>query len=70
MPYYHFEIVNGFRLEDPVGLQCHDHVAARRRADMIARQIAEDVPARQTRTVVLIDDHGTEIYKAPVRVKG
>ena len=37
MPKYHFEIVDGFKLEDPVGLECRDEVQAKTVAEDIAR---------------------------------
>jgi hypothetical protein len=69
MPTFHFDIADGVRLEDPVGLHCASEHDARKTADLIARQIAADlIDGRdEERSVVVIDEAGTEIYTAPVR---
>ena len=69
MPVFHFDIEDGVRLEDPVGLDCRDERDARNAADLIARQIAIDLDDDgEARSVVVIDEAGSEIYKT--RVKG
>jgi len=69
MPIFHFDIADGVRLEDPVGLDCATEHDARRTADLIARQIAIDlIGDNEPRSVVVVDEAGSEIYKAPVRV--
>lgn len=69
MPIFHFDIADGVRLEDPVGLDCGSEQEARRTADLIARQIAIDVEAEgNDRTVVVIDELGSEIYTTPIKV--
>ena len=68
MPIFHFDIADGVRLEDPVGLDCADASDARKTADLIARQIAVDVTdGNHDRSVVVVDEDGSEIYKAPVK---
>jgi hypothetical protein len=68
MPIFHFEIADGFRLEDPVGLDCASEGDARKAADLIAHHIALDIISdNQDRCVVVVDEDGEEIYKAPVR---
>jgi hypothetical protein len=68
MPIFHFDIADGVRLEDPVGLDCKSEHEARRTADLIARQIAIDlVGDDEPRSVVVVDEAGSEIYKAPVK---
>jgi hypothetical protein len=68
MPIFHFDIADGVRLEDPVGLDCKNEHDARKTADLIARQIAIDmVDSGEDRTVVVIDEAGAEIYKAPIK---
>ena len=68
MPIFHFDIADGVRLEDPVGLDCKNEHDARKTADLIARQIAIDLDGdSEDRAVVVVDEAGTEIYKAPVR---
>jgi len=67
MPKYHFEIVDGFRLEDPIGQDCSGDAQAKRVANKMARQIAEDIERDdQDRTVVVLDDHGAEVYKTQI----
>jgi hypothetical protein len=68
MPIFHFDIADGVRLEDPVGLDCRNETEARKTADLIARQIAIDLDdGRADRCVVVIDEAGAEIYKAEVK---
>jgi hypothetical protein len=68
MPIFHFDIDDGVRLEDPVGMDCKSESDARETADLIARQIAIDVAdGDQGRSVVVIDEAGAEIYKTRVR---
>jgi hypothetical protein len=68
MPIFHFDIADGVRLEDPIGLVCTNESDARKTADLIARQIAIDLDADgEERAVVVIDEAGSEIYKARVK---
>ena len=67
MPKYHFEIVDGFRLEDSVGLDCTSHAQAKTVAQDIARQIAVDIVSESDRKVVVIDDNGDEVYKTKIK---
>ena len=67
MPVYHFNVVDGVTLEDPVGLDCGSDSDAKIKADFIAQQIAIDLDAdNEARCVVVVDERGTEIHKAPV----
>jgi hypothetical protein len=69
MPIFHFDIADGVRLEDPVGLDCKSEREARETADLIARQIAIDlVTGGKDRAVLVIDEAGSEIYKAQVKL--
>jgi uncharacterized protein DUF6894 len=69
VPIFHFEIADGVRLEDPVGLDCKNEREAKETADLIARQIATDLQSdSEDRAVLVIDETGLEIYKAPVRL--
>ena len=69
MPIFHFDIADGVRLEDPVGLDCKSEHEAKQTADLIARQIAIDLdPDGEDRAVLVINEAGFEIYKAPVKV--
>jgi hypothetical protein len=68
MPIFHFDIDDGFRLEDPVGMDCKSENDARKTAHLIARQIAIDIADGDNhRSVVVIDEAGSEIYKTSVR---
>jgi hypothetical protein len=66
MPRFHFEIINGYRIPDPVGLDCESEDQAKKVADDIARQIAIEVSSAAGRHVVVVDDDGKEIYRARV----
>jgi hypothetical protein len=66
MPKFHFEIVDGYKIEDPVGTDLKSKDQAKTLAKDIARQIAIDVGGAAARKVVVIDDEGEEIYKAPI----
>lgn len=67
MPKYHFEIIDGFRLEDPIGQDCSSDAQAATVAKKIARQIAEDIRRDDDdRTVVVLDDNGMEVCKTPI----
>ncbi|MES2198125.1 MAG: hypothetical protein V4517_27210 [Pseudomonadota bacterium] len=68
MPIFHFDIADGVRLEDPVGLDCKTEQDAKKTAELIAQQIAIDLDGdREPRTVVVVDEAGSEIFKVPVR---
>lgn len=68
MPVFHFDIADGFRLEDPVGMDCASESDARKAADLIAHHIAVDIASdNHARCVVVVDEDGAEIYKAPVK---
>jgi hypothetical protein len=66
MPKYHFEITDGFRLEDPVGVDCSDDAEAKHVAKGIARQIAVDIASESNRNVIVVDDSGDEVYKTAI----
>jgi hypothetical protein len=68
MPIFHFDIADGVRLEDPIGLDCKNEDDAKKTADLIARQIAVDLEADGSdRAVVVIDEAGSEIYTIPIK---
>ena len=68
MPIFHFDIADGVRLEDPVGLDCKSEHEAKQAAELIARQIAIDLDADgEERAVVVVDEAGSEIYKVAVK---
>jgi hypothetical protein len=66
MPKFHFEIVDGYRIEDPVGLDCESEEQARTVAHDIAKQIAIDVGSESARHVVVVGEDGIELFKTPV----
>jgi hypothetical protein len=68
MPKFHFQIVDGYKIEDPVGVHCQSEEQAKTVARDIARQIALDVGASAARNVVVVDDNGTELFKTPVEL--
>ena len=69
MPIFHFDIADGVRLEDPVGLDCANESDARKTADLIARQIAIDLDdGDPDRSVAVVDEDGSEIYTTPVKI--
>jgi hypothetical protein len=68
MPIFHFDIADGLRVEDPIGLDFRNAHDARQTADLIARQIAIDLDADgEDRSVAVIDEAGSEIYTALVK---
>jgi len=68
MPFFHFDIADGVRLEDPVGLDCRNENHAKKTADLMAKQIATDiVDDDEVRSVVVIDEAGLEIYQTPIK---
>ena len=69
MPIFHFDIADGVRLEDPVGLDCTSEHEAKEAAELIARQIAIDLGGDgEQRAVVVVNEAGSEICKVPVKV--
>jgi hypothetical protein len=67
MPTYHFDIVDGVKLADPVGVDCKNDHHAKIVADQIAKQIALDVETEGDRNVVVVDEQGEKIYTTPVK---
>jgi hypothetical protein len=67
MPTYHFNIVDGVKLADPVGVDCKNDHHAKIVADQIAKQIAIDVETEGDRNVVVVDEQGEKIYTTPVK---
>ena len=62
MPRYFFDVVNGHRLADPAGLDCRSADEAQRQGQVIAAQIAQEVPMSVAkRHVVIRDENGQEI---------
>jgi hypothetical protein len=63
---YRFEIVDGVRLSDAVGLQCKDSHDAEEKAKFIATHIASDAPPPEPRWIMVLDEEGNEIHKAAI----
>ena len=55
MPRFRFPIVDGIRLDDPVGIEFADFAAAKSHADLIAKLM----PSTHDRHVLVIDDAET-----------
>jgi hypothetical protein len=66
MPRFHFPIVNGLRLEDPVGIELVDNEAANVQALNIASHIHSATHGKQ-RNVLVENENGEEVGKAPVK---
>ena len=63
MPKFHFEILDGLRLEDPRGMDLATVTQVKVLADRIIQQIAKDVEPNSLKAVVVKTDSGEEIYK-------
>ena len=66
MPKFHFEIVDGYRIEDPRGMDLATDRQAKILADQIAEQIEKDVKGNSLKAVVVKADSGEEIYRTPI----
>ncbi len=67
MPRFHFEVVDGYTLPDPSGMELPTEQAAQRLAREIAKQISIDVDDESLKDVIVKTDDGKEIYKAPIK---
>ena len=68
MTRYHFEIVDGVKIEDPVGMELKSEEQAKQLAANIARQIAIDVKDSEARKVVVKDEIGSHVHEVPVKL--
>ena len=66
MPMFRFEIVDGVRLSDPVGLQCDDSRDGEEKAKVIATHVASDVPPKEPRWIMVLDEEGNEVHRAAI----
>jgi hypothetical protein len=66
MPRFHFDIVDGVEIRDPVGMDCSED-QAKQVARSIARQIAIDVGTRHARKIVVVDEGGAKVHEEPVQ---
>jgi hypothetical protein len=69
VPHYYFDVRNGRRQKDSLGLDCPDDDGAIAKAKFIATQIAIDTPQLNRRHVAVLNDAGDEIFEAPIRSK-
>jgi hypothetical protein len=67
MPRFHFEIIDGYTVEDPVGLECKSEAHAIEVAQAIACLIEIDVKSARERKVSIKTNDGREIHKLPIR---
>lgn len=65
MPRFHFEILDGVQIKDPVGMECTE-AQAKEVAHNIARIIAIDVGVHAARKVVVLDDAGLKLHEVPI----
>lgn len=66
MPRYFFDVKNGHRLVDPVGVDCKSEAQARRQGEAVAKHIAEESPRSVARKVAVVDDEGREVANVPI----
>ena len=69
MPHYYFDVRNGRRHADSLGMDCRDDSGAIAKAKFIAAQIAIDTPQLTRLHVTVLNDAGAEIFQAPIRSK-
>jgi len=69
MPHYYFDVRNGHRHADSLGLDCRDDSGAIAKARFIATQIAIDTPQLNQWHDAVLNDSGAEIFQAPIQVK-
>jgi hypothetical protein len=67
MPRFHFEVVDGYTLADPSGMELPTEDAAKRVAREIAKQISIDVDDDDLKDVVVKTDDGKKIYSTPIK---
>ena len=67
MPRFHFEIVDGYTLADPTGMDLPTEEAAKKVAGEIAKQIADYNDDPGLTEVVVKNDNGEEIYKTAIK---
>ena len=63
MPKFHFEIVDGYTIEDPRSTEQQ----AKRIAEEMAKQIAIDVEDRSLTDIVVKDADGEIVHTTPIR---
>lgn len=66
MPRFHFPIVDGTTLRDPVGIELKNDDEAKRHAESVAHHVS-NLGHQKQRNVLAEREDGTEVHKAPVR---
>jgi uncharacterized protein DUF6894 len=66
-PKFHFEIVDGYTLEDPYGMHLSTEQQAKKVAEEIARQIAADAEDQELKNVVVKTEDGEVLHKTPIK---
>ena len=67
MPRFYFDLSNGHRVPDSAGLDCDDETDAKRKADLIAGDIAHQAQIIPKKHLTVVDDKGKDIYQAPIK---
>jgi uncharacterized protein DUF6894 len=67
MPRFHFEIVDGYTIEDPRGLEVPTEQQAKRIAEERAKQIAVEVEDRSHTDIVVKSEKGEVVHKTPIK---
>jgi hypothetical protein len=67
MPKFHFEIVDGYTIEDPKGMELPTHRQAKKVAEEMAKQIAGDAEDEPFKDVVVKTETGQVVHKAPIK---
>lgn len=67
MPKFHFEIVDGYTIEDPRGMELSTEQQAKKIAEEMAKQIAVDVEDRSLTDIVVKDANGEIVHTTPIR---
>ena len=67
MPKFHFEIVDGFTLEDPKGMELPTEQQAKRVAEEMAKQIASDIEEKSFKEVVVKTQTGKVVHKSAIK---
>jgi hypothetical protein len=67
MPKFYFEIVDGYTIEDPQGMELPTEQQAKRIAEEMAKQIANDVEDGSLKDVVVKTAAGKVIHKTPIK---
>jgi len=67
MPKFHFEIVDGYKVEDPRGMELPTEWQAKKVAEEMAKQIAIDVEDRSLTDIVVKSATGEVVHKTSIK---